>query len=51
MQHETKGIVGLFFSWYTALAGLATFDKVSIVLSCAASIMTFIYYYRKNKKL
>lgn len=51
MQQEVKGIIGLFFSWYTAFAGLVTIDKLPIALSCAASIMTFVYYYRKNKKL
>lgn len=51
MQNDTTGIIGLFFSWYTAFAGLVTIEKLPILLSCAASVMTFIYYYRKNKKL
>lgn len=51
MQKDATGIIGLLFSWYSAFAGLVTFDKIVMSCSMAASIMTFIYYYRKNKKL
>jgi hypothetical protein len=50
MKHETTGIIGLFFSWYTAVAGFITLDKLPMYMSIAASAMTFIYYYRKNKR-
>jgi hypothetical protein len=58
MQHEATGIIGLSISWYMAFLNFLNFsltiDKIHtwlpVILSGGASIMTFIYYFRKNKR-
>lgn len=58
MQHEATGIVGLIVSWYAAFFNFITLDItvdkihswIPVILSGGASIMTFIYYFRKNKR-